>query len=59
MAENFYEWSEVFPELRVLRDNVAALLEEAETVAQWTPWPEDLFAANALGQSAHLEREVK
>jgi len=47
-AENFYEWRELFPELQLLYDNVAVLVDEASRIQDWTPWPEDHFALGGV-----------
>jgi hypothetical protein len=38
MAANYFEWAVVFPELSALVNNIAVLIEEAETVKSWIPW---------------------
>lgn len=41
VAENYYDWFYIFPELQVLYDNIDLLLEEALSITQWIDWPED------------------
>lgn len=40
---NFYEWEEVYPELRLLLDQFDVIRDEANAVGGWTPWPEYHF----------------
>lgn len=44
---NFYEWQDLFPQLRVLQESLPAILEEALQVSGWFAWPEYHFREGA------------
>ena len=44
IADNFYEWRDLYPELEVLYRNQDLLREELENIPKWVPWPEDHFS---------------
>lgn len=41
---NFFNWREIFPELSVIYENQAIILEELQNIPNWVPWPEDHFS---------------
>lgn len=44
IAEQFYDWKELFPELQIFVDNYNKIREEVENIGSWIPWPEDHFS---------------
>lgn len=48
IAENYYDWKEIYPELQILLDNIDVIKAESEKIPQWVPWPEDLYNVNGL-----------
>jgi aspartyl/asparaginyl beta-hydroxylase (cupin superfamily) len=52
MTENYYDWKEIFPELRILLDNFDVIKAEAEKISQWVPWPEDHFNVKEMESNA-------
>ena len=46
---NYYDWSSIFPQLKVLRDNIDVLRGETELIRDnWTPWPEEHYSRGGV-----------
>nr|CCA17536.1 conserved hypothetical protein [Albugo laibachii Nc14] len=48
--KNFYSYSEIFPELHILKENYSVILEEmlaAEKGANWPIWPENHYVSQS------------
>ena len=35
IAENYYDWKEIYPELQILLDNIDVIKAESEKIPQW------------------------
>ena len=48
LTPNYYDWSSIFPQLQVLRDNIDTLREEVASISgNWVPWPEEHYSSDA------------
>ena len=46
---SFYDWRELFPVLEDLQNRYVDILEEAKSIHQWIPWPEDHYSKEIKG----------
>ena len=44
VGPNYHDWQEIYPELGILQERYRDILEEAQQVGTWVPWPEDHYA---------------
>ena len=47
VSTNYFYWRRFYPELEEICANQAAILEEANNIHKWIPWPEDHFSKQA------------
>ena len=46
---NYFDWKEIYPELRILIENLSVIQEESRKVPKWTNWPEDHYSVGGEG----------
>jgi len=37
ISKEYYNWQEIYPELKILLDNINDLITESETISTWVP----------------------
>ena len=47
VSKEYYNWQEIYPELKILLDNINDLITESETISTWVPWPEDHYTTGS------------
>eukprot|EP01036_Dinobryon_divergens_P025987 gene25987-34587_t len=39
----FFDWEHIYPQLKLLLENIDIIKQEAKSIPKWVPWPEDHF----------------